>query len=107
MPEASTPKNVANGSTRRGQAFKDKEKPTEVRMTNITAAKGILLHVYEKVSYVLSEANCWFYSQLLLMLFEQVLVQKEWIKWYVFCLSLVYVQFDSCLVCLTSARVID
>lgn len=41
MLETAAPKAGRNASVRRGQAFKDKEKPTEVRMTNITAAKAV------------------------------------------------------------------
>ena len=46
MSEAAAPKAAKNVSARKGQAFKDKEKPTEVRMTNITAAKGIFYGIF-------------------------------------------------------------
>ena len=41
MPEAQAKTNNANSGARNKQgAFKDKDKPTEIRMSNITAAKG-------------------------------------------------------------------
>ncbi|KXJ25757.1 T-complex protein 1 subunit delta isoform X2 [Exaiptasia diaphana] len=44
MPEAKAPqaaKKTPNPSSSKQDAFKDKEKPTEIRMTNITAAKAV------------------------------------------------------------------
>lgn len=45
--------------------FKDKEKPAEVRSSNIVAAKG----------------NFVFYLKLSLMRLERRLGQKEWTRW--------------------------
>jgi len=39
MPEGKAAP-AAKPSSNKRDAFKDKEKPTEIRMTNITAAKG-------------------------------------------------------------------
>lgn len=42
MPEApAKTNNASSGSGNKQGAFKDKDKPTEIRMSNITAAKGI------------------------------------------------------------------
>lgn len=47
MPEAQGKANNANsgGGNKQG-AFKDKDKPTEIRMSNITAAKGEQCSIY-------------------------------------------------------------
>ena len=43
MPEVATKtNNVSSGGRHKQGAFKDKDKPTEIRMSNITAAKGLL-----------------------------------------------------------------
>ena len=43
MPEAATKtSNVSSGRGHKQGAFKDKDKPTEIRMSNIIAAKGLL-----------------------------------------------------------------
>ena len=42
MPEApAKTNNASSGGGNKQGAFKDKDKPTEIRMSNITAAKGI------------------------------------------------------------------
>ena len=41
MPEVQAKaKNASSGGGNKQGAFKDKDKPTEIRMSNITAAKG-------------------------------------------------------------------
>ena len=43
MPEAATKtSNVSSGGGHKQGAFKDKDKPAEIRMSNIIAAKGLL-----------------------------------------------------------------
>ena len=46
MPEVQgKSNNVSSGASNKQGAFKDKDKPTEIRMSNITAAKGEQIHV--------------------------------------------------------------
>jgi hypothetical protein len=51
-----------------GNRFQDKEKPMEVRRSNITAAKGVLQN-WTRADYQASQ-----------MQFDRVWDQKEWIK---------------------------
>ena len=40
---------ASNGDNSKGRGvFRDKEKPTEVRLSNITAAKGMLTHLIQQ-----------------------------------------------------------
>lgn len=69
----------ANNANKQG-AFKDREKPTEIRYANITAGKGTCQCAWlENMSTVTTGGLV----QLLQMLFERVLVLGEWIKWLV------------------------
>ena len=55
MPEAAAKRNSASpGSGNKQGAFKDKDKPTEIRMSNITAAKGINCRMLSTVMFFLS-----------------------------------------------------
>ena len=70
--------------------FKDKEKPTEVRLSNITAAKGMftLLMQHNSHLYIYSFSFIFRVLQLLPMRSEQVLALGAWIKWSVIGASL-------------------
>lgn len=60
MPEAQTKANNASsrGGNKQG-AFKDKDKPTEIRMSNITAAKGEEGTLIQKVSITCGISDIW------------------------------------------------
>ena len=81
-------------STKSG-AFKDKEKPHDVRVSNITAAKGKELYVNSLVMSLTAELVVEVFvastfMQPLLMLSGRVLGLEGWIKWLGLCFYVSY-----------------